>query len=139
MPERTAGEHPELALAGEPGEVPPQGLLERRGVQGVRQRLAEGHQSLELRRAHPGLPSFGSGGECFAFHLLPLAGLVEDEDAGENCERRQQVHVPAFLEVPGDLPQKAKRPLKYDSRAGDEADDQRCVVLADKAHEYSWA
>ena len=74
-------QHPELALAGERGQVPPQGLLERRGVQRVRERLAEGHQPLELCRAHPGLGSLRGGGERLGLRLLPLAGLMEDEDA----------------------------------------------------------
>ena len=70
--------------------------------------------------------------------LLPLAGLMEDEDPREDRQRREQVDVVALLHVPRRLPDKAERPLKYHHGAGDEADDERRVVSGDEAHDPSW-
>jgi hypothetical protein len=64
---------------------------------------------------------------------------MEDEDARENRQRREQIDVVTLLNVPRGLPDKAERPLKYDYGAGDEADDERRVVSGDEAHGFSWA
>jgi len=127
-------QHPACALAGERRQVPPQRLLERRGVQRVRQGLAEGHQPLELRRAQAALSRLGGSDDRVGLRLLPLAEVMEEKDPGKNNQRRKQIDVVALLHVPRGLPDKAERPLKYHDGAGDEAGDERRVISGDEAH-----
>ncbi len=64
------------------------------------------------------------GHETLGLRLLPFAGLMEQEDAHENRQGRQQIDVVAVLHVPRGFPDNTERPLKDHHRAGEEADDQ---------------
>jgi len=56
---------------------------------------------------------------------------MKEEDDDENRQRRKQIDVIALLGIQRRLPDEAERPLKDQDGAGDEAGDERCVVLAD--------
>jgi hypothetical protein len=132
-------QQPEIALAAEGREVPPQGLLQRRRIQRVGERLTERHQQFELGRAHPRLGGFRGGGQRAGFGVLALARLVENQHAAEDRERGQQVDVIPLLHIEPRLPHETKRTLKDHDSAGNEADDERGVVPVDKAHDDSLA
>ena len=63
---------------------------------------------------------------------------MKNEDSRENRQRREEVDVPALLQVPRDFPEEAERPLKYDNGARDEADDERRVGFGNELHENLW-
>ncbi len=79
----------------------------------------------------------GGGGERRSLGLLPLASLMEHEDGRKDHQRGKEVDVVAILDLERRIPDEAERPLKDHNRAGDEADDERRVVLAYEAHDCS--
>jgi hypothetical protein len=127
-------EQPAFALAREGGEIAPERLLQRRGVQRVREREAEGHQALELLGARSRLQGVGGRHGRVRLHELSFAIFVEEEDAGEDGECRHEIDVVTLLDLECGVPDKPQRLLKDHDRTRDEPHDQRRIVACNEAH-----
>ena len=127
----TPHQDPERAFVREARQVTSQGLLERSRVERVRQCLAERHQAFQFGGPQPCEYDFRRNGRGVRFLVLALPRFVKDEHPDEDRQRRQQVNVIAVLDDQRRVPDEAQRSLKDDDGAGDEADHERGVVLAD--------
>ena len=111
-----ANEHPDLGTGREPGQVPPDGFVQRVLRQRTAQRLAECHELLELVR--PGARLFGfPARRCrVGAHLAPVRVQVKHEHHAQNQQRRNQRHTVGSLDVAGHAEQELERPLEDDQQ-----------------------